>query len=304
MTDFSRHPGFARTFGGFSVGVFFPIEAYPGDVPRMEDQEHLAATAERLGFSSLWFRDVPLRDPSFGDTGQIYDPWVYLSHVAAHTRAIALVTGAIVLPLRHPLHVAKASASVDRLSGGRLVLGVASGDRQPEFAAFGVAADQRGALFEHHLAEVRRAWRERLPLDLLPKPMLGDLPVMITGNARHELDWIAAHADAWATYPRPVPQQRAAVESWRRAAGAKPFAQSLYIDLDHDRGARPRPIHLGWSLGRDALTDLLQELRHIGVAHVALNLKYGRRDAGEVLEEVGYEVLPQLRAPRVAERAS
>ena len=70
---------------------------------------------------------MPLRDPSFGDIGQVYDPWVYLGWIAAQTRTIALATGSIILPLRHPLHTAKASASIDQLSGGRFVLGVASG---------------------------------------------------------------------------------------------------------------------------------------------------------------------------------
>ena len=61
-----------------SLGVFFAIESYDGAIPRMENQVELAQRAEVLGFSALWFRDVPMYDPSFGDTGQIFDPWVYL----------------------------------------------------------------------------------------------------------------------------------------------------------------------------------------------------------------------------------
>src|SRR5574339_21073 len=121
-----------------TLGVIFAIEAYEGEIPKIERQVELAQRAEELEFSALWFRDVPLYDPSFGDVGQIYDPWVYLGYVARHTRRIALATGSIVLPLRHPLHVAKAAASIDQLSGGRLVLGVASGDRAIEFPAFGL----------------------------------------------------------------------------------------------------------------------------------------------------------------------
>jgi luciferase-type oxidoreductase len=111
--------GFRRMFapGRLTVGVFFPIEAFSGDEPTMRGQERLARHAEDLGFAALWFRDVPLRDPNFGDVGQVYDPWVYLGWIAAQTSAIALATGSIVLPLRHPLHTAKAAASVDRLSG-------------------------------------------------------------------------------------------------------------------------------------------------------------------------------------------
>jgi hypothetical protein len=111
--------GFQRMFspGRLTLGVFFPIEAFPGDEPTMFDQERLARRAEELGFAALWFRDVPLRDPSFGDVGQVYEPWVYLGWIAAQTSEIALATGALVLTLRHPLHTAKGMASVDRLSG-------------------------------------------------------------------------------------------------------------------------------------------------------------------------------------------
>src|SRR6476661_4405157 len=135
--------GFRRMFapGRLTLGVFFPIEAFRGDVPTMQGQERLARRAEELGFAALWVRDVPLRDPSFGDVGQVYDPWVYLGWIAAQTRTIALATGSIILPLRHPLHTAKEAASVDQLSGGRFVLGVASGDRAVEFPAFGVDAE-------------------------------------------------------------------------------------------------------------------------------------------------------------------
>lgn len=63
------------------------------------------------------------------------------------------------------------------------------------------------------------------------------------------------------------------------------------MDLAHDPDAPPQPIHLGYRLGRNHLIELLATLREIGVNHVALNLKYGRRPAGGVLEEVGEYVL-------------
>ena len=74
----SDTPGFRRMFapGRLTVGVFFPIEAFERDEPTMREQERLARRAEELGFAALWVRDVPLRDPSFGDLGQVYDPWV------------------------------------------------------------------------------------------------------------------------------------------------------------------------------------------------------------------------------------
>src|SRR4051794_5565059 len=91
----SDNNGFRKMFAPdrLSLGVFFPIEAFPRDEPTMQGQERLAQRAEALGFAGLWVRDVPLRDPSFGDIGQVFDPWVYLGWIAAQTRTIALATG-------------------------------------------------------------------------------------------------------------------------------------------------------------------------------------------------------------------
>jgi luciferase-type oxidoreductase len=319
METLTRHPGFSALFAErrLKLGLFFPSEAYSGDTPTMRDQDLLARRAEALGFGALWFRDVPLRDPSFGDVGQIYDPWVYLGHVAAFTRRVALVTGAIVLPLRHPLHVAKAAASVDRLSGGRFVLGVATGDRATEALAFGVPLDARAALFRDHLATMRAAWSGRgtgfLPpelggggLELIPRPGSGELPVLVVGRSQQSYDWIAANAEGFVTYPRPPRLQRQVVDELRAAAEAQQktarVGQSLYIDLLEQRSAPPRPIHLGWSLGREPLIELLETYRSIGIGHVVLNLKYGQRPAAEVVEELGIEVLPRLAGATAVER--
>lgn len=314
-TDPTHLPGFRRTFrpGRLTLGLLFPIEAFAGDQPTMRHQEALARRAEALGFAALWVRDVPLRVPEFGDVGQVYDPWVWLAWVAAHTSRIALGTAAIVLPLRHPLHVAKAAASVDRLSGGRLLLGVASGDRPGEFPAFGVAHEERAERFREHLAVLRAALSREFPLlesragrlhgaDLVPKPLASEVPVLVTGRSGQPLSWIAATAHGWLTYPRPLARQQEVLAEWHAAvraaeAGAfKPAGQSLYVDLADDPRAPPTPIHLGWRLGRGRLVELLLALEAGGASHVILNLKYGRRPAAEVLEELGAHVVPRFPA--------
>jgi luciferase-type oxidoreductase len=303
---------FRRMFapGRLTFGVFFPIEAYSGDQPTMVDQVRLAQRAEELGFAALWFRDVPLRDPGFGDVGQIFDPFVYLGFIAAQTRRIALATGAIVLPLRHPLHTAKAAASVDQLSGGRLMLGVASGDRPVEFPAFGLDAEERGAAFRENLRVMRQVLEHSFQpvsspygtltgADVIPKPVR-QIPFLVTGSSRQSLEWIAESSDGWITYPRPLVHQTRLAQEWHdlvacKAPGAfKPFAQSLYVDVSADSNERPVPIHLGFRAGWKALVEHALALRAAGVNHVALNLKYGRRAARDVLEEIGHEVLPRL----------
>ncbi len=315
LTATPRAPGFRRLFerDRLTLGLFFAIESYPGDIPTMEGQLELAQAAEEHGFAGLWVRDVPLRDPTFGDVGQIYDPWVWLGQVSAVTSRIALATGAIVVPLRHPLDLAKAAASVDELSDGRFVFGAASGDRPVEFPAYGRDFERRGELFAEALRYMRQALEQQFPriespfgvlhgADLLPKPRYGHIPVAVTGSSRQSIEWIAANADAWVMYPRNPQLQAQVIDGWRKAvqqfAGVefKPFAQSLYIDLTEDPGAQPRPIHLGFRLGRDALVEVLELLRRIGVNHVALNLKYGRRPAAEVVDELGREVVPRFAA--------
>lgn len=310
---YEQHRGFQRTFkaGRLSLGIFFPLEAFGGDTPTMLNQVALAKRAEQLGFSALWFRDVPLRDPSFGDVGQVFDPWVYLGFIAAHTSEISLGTASIALPLRNPLHTAKAATSVDQLSNGRLLLGVASGDRPVEFPAFGIDPENRDEIFREHLTVIRQAQRSSFePLhwsggalvgaDLVPKPTTNEIPFFVTGHSRQSLDWIARNSCGWISYPRPPTAQKLTVDKWRAEVEKqcesvyKPFLQSLYIDLDASPQCPPSPIHLGYRLGRDHLVVLLQLLQDAGVDHVILNVKYGHRPAAEVIEEIGTYVIPHF----------
>lgn len=312
MTDFSKHPGYSAMFqeGRLTLGLFFAIESYSGAVPQMDITQQLktARLAEDQGFAALYFRDVFLNVPSFGDVGHIHDPWVFMGFVAAQTSRIALATGSIVTTLRHPLHVAKAAASVDRLSGQRLVLGLATGDRPSEFAAFNTPIEQRPELFREALAVMRQAWGEDYPsiatprvalsgADTLPKPLLGSIPVMVTGHSRQSLEWIAEQADGWLYYPQGAAQQADTIAQWRALTPSfKPFAQSLYVDLAEDPNAPPTPIQLGFRAGHKFLREYLEMLESIGVNHVGLNLKYARRPAHEMVQEIGEFVLPRFAA--------
>ncbi|MGK7654378.1 LLM class oxidoreductase [Roseovarius sp. B08] len=297
-------PGFDRTFrtDRTTLGLFFPIEAFDGPRPAMEDQIELAAEAERLGFSALWARDVPLDDPGFGDLGQIYDPFVWLATVAAHTSEIALATGSVILPLHHPVDVAKQAASLDHLSGGRIVLGIASGDRPIEYPAYGRNRNERAELFRDALLYLKELLGKSFPTyeserygrmhggDLIPKPLHGCLPLLGTGNSGQPLEWLAEHTDGWITYPRPPSQQQRVVSEWHSLTApdepVKPVAQSLYLDLAEEADAPPEPIHLGYRMGARHLESLLNSLHGIGVHHVALNLKFSRLNVRDVLEKL------------------
>jgi len=297
-----------------SLGLFLPIEAYQGPLATMQHHLERALQAEAAGFEALWLRDVPLHVPRFNDAGQLFDPFVYMGYLAAHTSRIALATGSAILTLRHPIHTAKAATSADALSGGRVALGVASGDRIEEFPAFGYDHDQRGELFRASFETMRRLldddFVEMEPThyghlqgagDLLPKAAVGGrIPMYVTGYAGGQrLDWIARHADGWIFFPQEIAkvsrrmyEYRAALE--RQQQPRKPYLQSLYIDLLADPDAPAQPLHLGFRSGRHHLIDHLKRLEVLGVNHVMLVLRFSSRPIKTVLDELGREVLPHF----------
>lgn len=297
--------------GRLSLGLVVPLETYArGPTPTMARHVERVQLAEALGFSAIWLRDVPFNVPSFGDAGQMFDPFAYLGFLAAKTELIALGVASIVLPLRHPAHVAKAAASVDVLSGGRLILGVASGDRPEEYPALALPFADRGARFRESYDYIERM-RETVPtfenaygspyggMDMLPKPAGTKLPLLITGGSQQDPDWIARHGDGWITYPRQIEVQAKIIADWRArvaAAGGpeKPAMQSLYVDLADDPDALPQPIHLGFRLGVRHLRAYLSALEKIGVNHVAINLRLNRADTEATLQRLAAEVLPDF----------
>ncbi len=304
--------GFARTFkaGGLTIGLVVPLERYDQSaVPTMARHLDRARLADELGFAALWLRDVPFNVPSFGDAGQIFDPFVYLGLLSAATKSIALGTASIILPLRHPAHVAKAAASADQLSNGRLLLGVASGDRPEEYPAMNMEFESRGERFRDSLRYIR-SMADSPPkidtaqgvvagMDMLPKPTADRLPLLITGSSRQSPDWTAEHGDGWITYPRAVPHQARAVADYRRATNAlghgdKPVMQSLYVDLASEPSEPPSPIHLGFRSGATALTDYLTAIEDAGVNHVALNLRFNQANIEDTLQRLADALLPRF----------
>ncbi|MEM7404725.1 MAG: LLM class oxidoreductase [Pseudomonadota bacterium] len=309
----SINAGFDAVFqrGRLTLGLVVPIETYATSaVPAMERHIERAQLAEALGFKALWLRDVPFNVPSFGDAGQTLDPFVYLGALAMQTSRIALGVASIILPLRHPAHVAKAAASADVLSDGRVLLGIASGDRPEEYPAIGVPYEQRGALYREcydyirGMGECEPRVRNTLGevgggMDMLPKPAGARLPLLVTGSSQQSIEWIAEHADGWMTYPRHAEVQSRFIENFRALAQDstgedKPVMEPLYVDLAPDPDCPPSPIHLGLRLGVNALREFLTSRQAIGVNHVALNLRFNRAGIETTLEQLADHLLPEF----------
>lgn len=297
--------------GRLTLGLMTPL-AHTGKMARLDEAFTQAALADGLGFAALWTRDVPLMIPQGADNSAsaLDDPFLWLAGLASVTKTIALGAAAIVLPLRHPLHVAKAALTLDRLSTGRFILGLGSGDRPAEFASFGEDLEARREAFRERWHVVRSALspsaQERRALleltqgyDLMAAPR-SRIPMIVVGSARQSVQWIAAHGDAWATYHRPEPRQQGRINLWRNAldqsaqGGAKPFIQSMQLDLVGSPSAQPEPLDLGMRTGRYALVDYLLRLKELGVGHVLMNLSSGGRPMKDVIQELAEEVIPRV----------
>ena len=294
-----------------SIGLVVPIETYAkGPVPDMTRHIERVQLAEKLGFSSVWLRDVPFNVPSFGDAGQPYDPFVYLGLLAGKTEKIALGVASIILPLRHPAHVAKAAATADVLSGGRVLLGVASGDRPAEYPALNISYQNRGARFRACFDYIRQMSKPapsfendfgapQNGMDMLPKPVAGKLPLLITGGSQQDPAWIAQHGDGWMIYPRHPALQKKIIKDYRSRAEIaglppRPVMQPLYVDLAANPDTPPKPIHLGLHLGLHYLRTYLQLMEEIGLNHIAINLRFNKADIENTMKSIAQEILPKF----------
>ncbi|WP_206995448.1 LLM class oxidoreductase [Trinickia mobilis] len=314
-----RLPGFSRVFapGHLTLGFILPLEGYPDSpVPTMKDHAAVTRLADELGFAALWARDVPTFDPAFGDVGQIFDPFTYLGFLAANTSRIALGTGSAVITLRHPLLLAKQAASIDRLTNGRLLLGVASGDRASEYPAFGLEADfeQRGDRFREAFELLRLATEQDFPvgtfprfgsltgrLDTVPKPTVREIPTFVTGRSRQDVEWIARNSDGWFFYNVGLERVSLITRTWFDAvwrvngeAVFKPFLEGLFLQFEEDPDFPLSSIPAGIRVGRNGLIRYLDTLRQAGVNHAAFNPKPSRRPFAEILQELSEYVLPQF----------
>jgi probable F420-dependent oxidoreductase len=241
-----------------------------------------AATAERLGFSTIWAPEhVVLLDeytskypystgkfPSPTDT-PIADPFATLAYAAACTSTIRLATGVCLVPEHNPLILAKTVATVDRLSGGRFIFGVGVGWLAEEFAALGVPFEHRGRRTRENIEVMRKLWNGRSTshqgefvnfTNVLshPKPV-GDkgVPVWFGGESNAALRRVAQYGDGWIGFNL-LPDQ--AAEKIRRIE-----------DLLGRSGRRRADVKLAVSPYTNPITtDDLARYRDAGVEEIAL----------------------------------
>ena len=215
---------------------------------------------EQLGYDSLWVWDHILLgvEPHF----PILDSLTTLTMIAARTSKIKLGTGILVLPLRNPVALAKQLASMDLYSGGRLLMGMASGWYKREFDAMGIPFERRGKLMDENLEILRRLWTEPMvdgkylahnisAAVMYPKPAQTPMPILIGGYVDKVLQRAATAGDGWLTY---FYSPEAFAKSW---AKIRNFAKEGGKDPDKVLNASQLPIMVG--LSKEAVRDEMMD---------------------------------------------
>ena len=185
-----------------------------------------ARAAEAAGFDSVWAGEhVVLPDPQVPPSPMrpqdpALDPLLALAWAAAHTATIRLATGIVILPQRNPVVLAKQVATLDVLSGGRVILGIGAGYLEPEFRAVGANFAERGAVTDEYLDAMRALWYDQHPayhgrfadfagIDARPRPLQQPIPLVVGGHTAPAYRRAVARAHGWYGYAL-TPQQAAA----------------------------------------------------------------------------------------------
>ena len=219
----------------------------------------IARKGEELGYDALFTGDHILVPKSIaspypyteggeypgGPSGEAMEQLTLLAFLAGQTSRIRLVTSVIIVPYRNPLLAAKAMATLDMLSGGRLVVGVGAGWMREEFEALGVPPfEERGAVTDEYIRAFKELWTSDDPhfegkyvsfddIHFLPKPaQKPHPPIWVGGESRPALRRTAELADGWyplgsnPTFPMGTPEQLAAgmerLASYARRFGRDP----------------------------------------------------------------------------------
>ena len=204
------------------------VASYPEALVR------IAQAAETAGFDSLWAGEhhvLSATSPMIPPTTRYLNPLVALTFAAAYTRTIRLGTGVLLLPQHSPLILAKELASLDVLSGGRLIVGIGVGWSEAEFQALGVPFRERGARTDEYLEAMRAIWSEETPayhgryvsfegVQAYPHPVQQPSPpIVVGGSAPAVLRRAVEQANGWYGFALDLDETASLLAQLREAAG-------------------------------------------------------------------------------------
>jgi probable F420-dependent oxidoreductase len=307
------------------LGVFLPIS---GRATGPDTLMEAARSAETQGFDAIWSADRVVT-PWTIKTSYPYsenhefivppdrpflDSFTCLAFLAACTEKIMLGISVLVLPFRHPLYWTRVAVSIERLSRGRLIMGVGVGWMEEEFEALGVSFKDRGRITDEQLQILSSLWTEEhisyngqfyrfQDLAFYPKPMQQPrIPIWVGGEGSAAQRRTAKYGDAWFPYYVTITpaELRAGYENTLRLtaeAGRDPAQVKLTCCRGIEVTREPVPQDESRLRGSpEQLVEALRSYRDIGVDHIALQFIVPRwPERVEQIERFAQEVMPHVR---------
>jgi probable F420-dependent oxidoreductase len=301
------------------IATVLPFAFHQPDENIADHIAQLSRLLERVGFGAVSVTDHPVPTGRWLDAGGhfAHDPFVELSFVAAATRRLKLHTGILVLPYRNPFITARAVATLDVFSNGRVVLGVGAGYLKGEYKALGVDFERRNEITDEYLQALKRAWMadeftfqgtgyEALGNRILPRTVQKPHPPLwIGGNSKRAIRRAAELGDAW----YPFFTQGAVSTTSRTAALTDAAGLEAGIKYLHEYcdsiGRRQYPdifaggmsLRGGWNA--QEIIDTLSSFAELGVTGAGVPLTGSSiTEWRESAERYGSDVLPKLPKPK------
>lgn len=287
-------------------------EAWEADATP-QDLAEIARTADRAGFAYIATCDhVAVPHRLAAGMGTVwYDPVATLGFLAGITERVRLMSHVAVVGLRHPLLTAKQYATLDRLSGGRLILGVGAGHVPEEFDAVGADFAGRGAVLDESIDALRAALGpDEYPehhgarydfsgLGQLPRPVQRQVPLWVGGSSPAAVRRAAERGDGWLPQGDPrdrLPGQIARIRTLREAAG---------VTGPIEIGAITEPLYVGepgWATGRrtlsgepEAVAESLRGYAAMGVDQIQVRFRSrSRTELTDQMAAFAADVAPHL----------
>ncbi len=255
-----------------------------GSFAREEAAQRIVAAAEAaesLGYSTVWVVDhivLPAKVEggyAFNPLDPFLEPITVLGALALKTSRLKLGTAVLVLPYRHPIYTAKALATVDVLSGGRLVVGVGAGWMEPEFTALGVPMAERGSRTNETIDILKALWTQDTPgyagrhfqfsnIKFVPQPTQKPRPpILVGGMTKGALQRVARRGDGWIALGKGPEDLKAPLDTLR--------------ELTTKAGRKLEDLHLSMlPISTPSLEQVIKDAPHyseLGIHHLYLSFR-------------------------------
>lgn len=287
-----------------------------------KDNVEIAKIAEKSGFDSIWVSDhVVMPKNHMGSFSEVfYDPFMLLANIAAVTSTITLGTSVIILPYRNPVVVAKMIATLDQLSGGRVIFGVGPGWMREEYGALSVPFEKRGSRTNEYISAIKELWVSDDPefegkfcsfsdIKFYPKPKQNPHPpIYIAGSSDYAIKRAVEYGDGWQptwVSPEDVKDGISKLEllSYQKGKDLSNFIYSVrnrvhIVDSgiegksDIQEGNDP-PFLLRGSV--DEIIESLRAYDELGVTHFVIDpVADSLGDIYKAIEVVSREIIPEI----------